>query len=144
MEGPAGDVRPRGLPPGRHYLFHNEGNGKFRDVSEASGIAKRTGCYGFTVTATDFDGDGYPDLYVACDSTPSLLYRNKKNGTFEEMGIASGVALNEDGRDQAGMGVAVADYDEDGFPDIARWSLHGPRAVRRWATWITTDRSKWW
>jgi hypothetical protein len=111
---------PRGLPTGRHYLFHNEGNGKFRDVSEPSGVAKRAGCYGFTITASDFDGDGYPDLYVACDSTPSLLYHNKKNGTFEETGIVSGVALNEDGREQAGMGVAVADYDEDGFPDIAK------------------------
>lgn len=111
---------PRGLPPGHNLLFHNEGNGTFRDVSEASGIGKPTGCYGFTVVASDFDNDGYPDLYVACDSRPSLLYHNLKNGTFEEEGIPSGAALNDAGQEQAGMGVAVADYDEDGYFDIAK------------------------
>jgi hypothetical protein len=111
---------PRGLPAGRNLLFHNEGAGNFKDVSQASGIGKRTGCYGFTVTAADFDGDSYPDLYVACDSTPSLLYRNQKDGTFEEVGVQSGVALNEDGQEQAGMGVAISDYDEDGYLDILK------------------------
>jgi len=111
---------PRGLPAGRNHLFHNEGNGKFKDVSEASGIGRPTGCYGFTAVASDFDNDGYPDVYVACDSTPSLLYHNRKNGTFEEVGISNGVALNDDGQEQAGMGVAVADYDEDGYFDIAK------------------------
>ena len=111
---------PRGLPAGRNFLFHNEGGGKFKDVSEASGIGKPTGCYGFTVLASDFDNDGQPDLYVACDSTPSLLYRNLGDGKFEEMGVASGSGLNEDGQEQAGMGVAVADYDEDGFMDIVK------------------------
>jgi hypothetical protein len=111
---------PRGLPAGRNHLFHNKGDGKFEDVSASSGIGKPTGCYGFTVVASDFDNDGYPDLYVACDSKPSLLYHNLKNGTFEEIGIASGAALNEDGQEQAGMGVAVADYDEDGFWDIVK------------------------
>jgi hypothetical protein len=111
---------PRGLPAGTNHLFHNEDGRKFRDVSGESGIGNRTGCYGFTAVASDFDNDGYPDLYVACDSTPSLLYHNEKNGKFEEMGIATGVALNEDGQEQAGMGVAVADYDEDGFFDIAK------------------------
>jgi hypothetical protein len=111
---------PRGLPAGRNYLFHNEGQGRFKDVSEISGIGKPTGCYGFTVVASDFDNDGYPDLYVACDSTPSLLYHNRKDGTFEEMGVAAGVALNEDGQEQAGMGIAVADYDEDGSLDIVK------------------------
>ncbi len=111
---------PRGLPPGRNFLFHNAGHGKFEDVSQASGIGKPAGCYGFTVLSSDFDGDGYPDLYVACDSRPSLLYHNRKNGTFEEMGVASGTALNEDGQEQAGMGVASADYDEDGYWDIVK------------------------
>ncbi len=111
---------PRGLPAGRNYLFHNEGGGKFMDVSAASGIGKPTGCYGFTVLASDFDNDGQPDLYVACDSTPSLLYRNLGGGKFEEMGVASGSGLNEDGQEQAGMGIAVADYDEDGFMDLVK------------------------
>jgi hypothetical protein len=111
---------PRGLPAGRNLLFHNRGDGHFEDVSKASGLGKPTGCYGFTAVASDFDNDGYPDLYVACDSTPSLLYHNLKNGTFEETGILSGTALNEDGQEQAGMGVAVADYDEDGFMDILK------------------------
>lgn len=111
---------PRGLTPARHYLYHNEGGGRFRDVSESSGVGKPTGCYGFTAAASDFDNDGYPDLYIACDSTPSLLYRNRKDGTFEEIGIPAGVALNEDGQEQAGMGVAVADFDEDGHLDIAK------------------------
>jgi hypothetical protein len=111
---------PRGLPPGRNFLFHNEGNGKFSDVSERSGVGKPTGCYGFTALASDFDNDGYPDIYVACDSRPSLLYHNLRNGTFEEVGVASGVALNDAGQEQAGMGVAVTDYDEDGYFDIAK------------------------
>jgi hypothetical protein len=111
---------PRGLPAARNLLFHNDGLNRFSDVSEASGIGKPTGCYGFTATASDFDGDGYPDLYVACDSTPSLLYHNRRNGTFEEIGVQSGVALNEDGQEQAGMGVAIADYDEDGQVDILK------------------------
>ena len=111
---------PRGLPAGTNHLFHNEGGGKFADVSDVSGIGKPTGCYGFTAVASDFDYDGYPDLYVACDSTPSLLYHNLKNGKFEEIGLSTGVALNEDGQEQAGMGVSVADYDEDGFVDIVK------------------------
>jgi enediyne biosynthesis protein E4 len=111
---------PRGLPPGRTLLFHNDGNGKFTDVSAKSGMGKSTGCYGFTALASDFDNDGYPDLYIACDSRPSLLYHNLKNGTFEEIGISAGVALNDAGQEQAGMGVAVADYDEDGYFDIAK------------------------
>ena len=111
---------PRGLPTGRTLLFHNDGNGKFTDVSAASGISKPDGCYGFTVLASDFDNDGYPDLYVACDSRPSLLFHNRKNGTFEEVGVASGVALSDAGQEQAGMGVTASDYDEDGFVDIAK------------------------
>jgi len=75
---------PRGLPFSRNRLFHNDGRGHFEDVSVASGIARPARCYGFTVVASDFDDDGYPDLYVACDSTPSLLYHNLRNGTFEE------------------------------------------------------------
>lgn len=109
---------PRGLPFARNYLFHNDGQGHFSDRSLASGIGKTQGCYGFAIVAADFDNDDYADLYVACDSTPSLLYHNEKNGTFREIGLLSGVALNEDGQEQGGMGVAAADYDEDGDTDI--------------------------
>ena len=109
---------PRGLPFARNYLFHNDGGGKFSDVSAASGIGKTNGCYAFGIVASDVDNDDDSDLYVACDSTPSLLYRNEMNGTFREVGLLSGVALNEDGQEQGGMGIAVADYDEDGDVDI--------------------------
>ena len=111
---------PRGLPFARNYLFHNEANGKFKDVSEASGIGSPKTRYTFTILATDFDNDGYPDLYGACDSTPSLLYHNQRDGTFKEIGVLAGAALNEDGQEQAGMGVAAADYDEDGFVDLVK------------------------
>jgi enediyne biosynthesis protein E4 len=111
---------PRGLPFSRQRLFRNVGGGRFQDVSEASGIGKPRACYGFTAVASDFDDDGYPDLYVACDSTPSLLYHNRKDGTFEETGLLSGAALNESGQEQGGMGVVVADVDEDGRFDIVK------------------------
>jgi enediyne biosynthesis protein E4 len=111
---------PRGLPFSQNRLFHNEGGGRFVDVSQRSGIGAAGGCYGFTAITTDVDADGFPDVFVACDSTPSLLYRNLRNGSFEESGLLSGVALNDDGQEQGGMGVAVADYDEDGMVDIAK------------------------
>ena len=97
---------PRGLPPETHLLYHNNGDGTFTDVSVKSGIAKAKGSYGLTAVAADFDNDGWPDIYVACDSTPSLLFRNNHDGTFTEDGMARGVALNDDGAEQAGMGVA--------------------------------------
>ena len=80
---------PLGLPLSTNRFFRNEGNGRFTDVSAGSGFGKALRCYAFTVTAADFDGDRYPDMYIACDSTPSLLYRNRRDGTFEEIGIAS-------------------------------------------------------
>jgi hypothetical protein len=109
---------PRGLPPGSVGLYRNNGNGTFTDVSAESGLAKAKGSYAMTVVSADFDNDGWPDIYVACDSTPSFLFRNNQNGTFSEVGLERGVALNEDGMEQAGMGVGVGDFDLDGSLDI--------------------------
>ncbi len=109
---------PRGLPPGRCYLYRNNGDGTFTDSSERSGIAKAARSYCMTAVAADFRGSGWPDIYVACDSKPSLLFRNNRDGTFTEMGLASGVALSDDGVEQAGMGVAVGDVNLDGHLDI--------------------------
>jgi hypothetical protein len=116
---------PRGLPLARNVLYHNNGDGTFTDVSEAAGILAPGGRYGLGVVAADFDNDGWPDLYVACDMTPSLLFHNLHNGKFEERGVEAGVAFNFDGGLQAGMGVAVADYDGDGLLDIAKTNFSG-------------------
>ena len=109
---------PRGLPPGTPALYRNNGDGTFTDVSDASGISKAKGSYGMTAAAADFDNDGWPDIYVACDSTPSFLLRNNRNGTFTDIGLESGVALNEDGMEQAGMGIGIGDYNLDGNLDV--------------------------
>ncbi len=109
---------PRGLPTGRHSLYRNNGDGTFTEVSQQSGVAQATKCYGMTVVAADLDGDGWPDIYVACDSTPSLLFMNNHDGTFREEGVLRGVALSDDGEEQAGMGVGVGDYDLDGHLDL--------------------------
>lgn len=111
---------PRGLRGTRNYLFHNNGDGTFRDVSGPAGILKPSGYYGMTATTVDFDDDGWPDLLVICDSTPSILYRNNRNGTFTDVAVERGVAYSEDGREQSGMGVAIADYNGDGKLDIAK------------------------
>jgi enediyne biosynthesis protein E4 len=109
---------PRGLKPTYHKLYRNNGNGTFTDVSDASGIAKLGGSYAMTAVAADFDEDGWPDIFVACDSTPSFLLINERNGTFREEGLERGVALSQDGQEQAGMGVALGDFDLDGHTDI--------------------------
>ena len=109
---------PRGLPTGRHSLYRNNGDGTFTDVSQKAGIAGATGSYGMTVVATDLDEDGWTDIFVACDSTPSLLFMNNHDGTFREEGVLRGVALSDDGMEQAGMGVGVGDYDLDGHLDL--------------------------
>lgn len=109
---------PRGLPFSRHSLYRNNGDGTFREVSDEAGISRARAGYGMTVAAADYDNDGWPDIYVACDSTPSLLFRNRHDGTFEEVGLLNGVALNEDGQEQAGMGVGVADFSLSGDLDI--------------------------
>ena len=109
---------PRGLPPGRVYLYKNNGDGTFTDISDKSGVSKATGSYCFTAVAADFRNSGWPDIFVACDSTPSFMFRNNKNGTFTEIGLECGIALNEDGMEQAGMGVGVGDYNLDGNLDV--------------------------
>ena len=105
---------PRGLPGESDFLFRNEGNGRFTDVSAAAGVADPRGYFGLGVAWFDYDADGWPDLYVANDSTPSLLYHNQKDGTFKEVAFPMGVAVSDDGGEQGGMGVAVGDYDRSG------------------------------
>jgi hypothetical protein len=108
---------PDQFPPITHLLFHNEGHGRFRDVSEESGIAKSPG-KGLGVAFNDYDRDGWPDLFVANDSVPQQLFHNLKNGKFEEIGTAAGVAYDEDGNVFSGMGLDFADFDNDGWPDV--------------------------
>ncbi|HEV2491935.1 MAG TPA: CRTAC1 family protein [Terriglobia bacterium] len=109
---------PRGLPASSNLLYHNNGDGTFTDVAEKSGIRKTPGYYAFTALSGDFDNDGWPDIYVACDSTPSILYHNNHDGTFTDIAIPAGCAFNADGREQAGMGAAAGDYNCDGWLDI--------------------------
>jgi hypothetical protein len=117
-KGVAVECGPRGLPYATNLLYRNLGGGKFADVSKSSGIEATNGHYCLGVSTLDYNGDGWPDLYVACDSTPSILYRNNKNGTFTDVAVDSSVAFGEDGNEQAGMGATVADYDGDGWPDL--------------------------
>ena len=108
---------PRGLTGESDALYSNNGDGTFRDVTAEAGI-RDPGHYGFGVVFSDFDNDGWLDVYVANDSVPNFLFQNNRDGTFTEMGLLSGTALNEEGRQQAGMGLGVADYDGNGYVDI--------------------------
>jgi hypothetical protein len=110
---------PRGLPGSRDRLYHNNGDGTFTDVTEKMGIDPKA-YYGLGVIWADYDGDGWPDIYVANDSSPSLLYHNNEGKSFTEVGLEAGVALSSDGREQAGMGVDFGDYDNDGWPDLVK------------------------
>lgn len=111
---------PRGLPGGRNLLYHNNGDGTFTEVTEKAGILRTSGTYAFAALTADFDNDGWPDIYVACDSTPSILYHNNRDGTFNDIAMAAGCALNEDGMEQAGMGASAGDYNADGWLDIVK------------------------
>ncbi len=109
---------PRGLPGAKNILYHNRGDGSFEDVTTKAHIDRTDGHYAFSVSTLDFDEDGWPDIYVACDSTPSILYRNNHDGTFTDVAVTAGAAFNEDGREQAGMGSTIADFNGDGHLDI--------------------------
>jgi hypothetical protein len=109
---------PRGLDSSPNVLYHNLGGGHFANVSKSSGIEKTNGHYCLGVSTLDYNRDGWPDIYVACDSTPSILYRNNKDGTFTDVAVDASVAFDEDGREQAGMGATIGDFNGDGLPDI--------------------------
>ena len=121
---------PRGLPGAKNILYENRGDGTFVDVTAKAHIdqpfapwmrnsrLRRDGQYAFSVSTFDYDDDGWPDIYVACDSMPSILYHNNRDGTFTDVAVEAGVAFNGDGREQAGMGTTIADYDGDGRLDI--------------------------
>jgi len=109
---------PRGLPGAGDSLYRNNGDGTFTDVSKKAGVDDAIGYYGLDAVASDFDGDGLVDLFVANDSTPNYHYRNNGDGTFKEVGFASGLALNALGAEQGCMGVTLGDYDHDGLLDV--------------------------
>lgn len=116
---------PPGLTGGVNMLFQNNGNGTFTDVSEKSGIRKTDGTYALGAIVADFDNDNFPDIYVANDSAPAILYRNNKNGTFTDIALEAGCAYSVDGKPQAGMGVSVGDFDHDGWLDIVKTNFAG-------------------
>jgi enediyne biosynthesis protein E4 len=111
---------PKGFPADTNLLYHNRGDGTFADVSDASGVAAVQRRYSMTSLAADLDGDGWPDIYVSCDSTAAILYRNNKDGTFTDTALESGAAYGEGGNAQAGMGVAAGDVDGDGLLDLLK------------------------
>jgi hypothetical protein len=116
---------PPGLPGGKNVFYRNRGNGTFEDLSDKSGISRAKGTYGLGAATIDFNDDGWTDLYIANDSNPSALFINNRDGTFSDVGIAAGCAYSQDGKPQAGMGIAVGDYDRDGTMDIFKTNCAG-------------------
>ena len=116
---------PPGLEGGKNILYRNNGDGTFTDVSAKSGILDTIGTYALSVTVADLDNDGWPDIYVANDSTAATFYRNQKDGTFRDEAIESGIAYSPDGKPQAGMGVSVGDFNRDGLLDIVKTNFAG-------------------
>jgi len=119
-EGVATMCGPEGLPKARNYLYRNNGDGTFTDVSKESGVDGYRGSFGLSVASFDADEDGWPDIFVACDMSPSLMLMNNHDGTFREEALFRGVALSGDGRQMGGMGVAVGDYNVDGHTDLVK------------------------
>src|SRR5207247_9821502 len=134
-----------GFPSGRSLVYRNRGDGTVEDVSEKSGMAgprgssspvfvgqnwRPAGSYGMGAAAADFDNDGWPDIYVACDTAPSLLYRNNHDGTFSEVAVLAGCAFDESGAALSGMGVGVGEYDGEGWPEIGRTDFCDQVATR--------------
>ena len=116
---------PPGLTGGKNVLYRNTGKGTFEDVSDRTGITKSSGTYGLGVSTLDFNDDGWVDLYVANDSNPSALYINQQDGTFKDVAVEAGCAYSQDGKPQAGMGVAVGDYDRNGTVDLFKTNFAG-------------------
>lgn len=116
---------PPGLQGSKNILYHNEGNGVFKDVSAKAGILNTNGTYGLGVLTADFDNDGWTDIYVANDSAPAALFHNNRNGTFTDVAAEAGAAYSGDGKPQAGMGVAAGDFDGDGWLDIFKTNFSG-------------------
>lgn len=131
---------PKGLPTGHNALYKNEGE-RFTDVSKKSGIIVDGLHYGLGVVTGDFDNDGWPDIYVACDSTPSLMYRNNRDGTFTDVAVEAGVAYGDAGQEQGSMGVAAGDYDNDGRVDLVRTNfMHETSTLyRNTSEWFFED-----
>ncbi len=127
--GIAVNCGPRGLPFARNRLFRNEGGFRFVDVSDASGISAPDRNYSLGAVVTDVDNDGWPDIYVACDQTPSILYMNQRNGEFVDEALLRGVAFDDNGKALSGMGVAAGDYDNDGAIDLFRTNFSDERVT---------------
>jgi hypothetical protein len=115
---------PAGLPKTRNFLYRNNGDGTFTDVSDESGVASFRGSYSLTAFSIDADEDGWPDIFVACDSTPSMLLMNNHDGTFREEGLMRGVAVSSAGQQLSGMGASAGDYNLDGHTDLAKTHFH--------------------
>lgn len=111
---------PKGFPTATNLLYHNEGGGRFRDVSKSAGIVLDGLHYALGAVSSDFDGDGWADIYVACDSTPSILYRNNRDGTFSDVSVEAGTAYGDAGQEEGSMGVAAGDFDNDGLVDLVK------------------------
>ncbi len=120
---------PRGLPGAKNILYHNQGGGKFADVTAKAHIDQTSAHYSLGVAIFDYDNDGWPDIYVACDSTASILYHNNRDGTFTDVAVSAGAAYNEDGREQAGMGTTIGDFNGDGNLDIFKTNFSDDTAT---------------